>query len=69
MTLSYDFHVLIIEPESGSFMYANPLPDRKVLDEIVFRALGLTDQEIKALYAGLLGLTANRLRKARTFTN
>ena len=29
--------------------------------------LGLTDQEIKALYTGLLGLTANRLLKARIF--
>lgn len=61
------FHELQVDPESGSFMNANPLPDRKALDEIVFRALGLTDQEIKALYAGLLDLTAGRLRKARTF--
>jgi hypothetical protein len=63
------FHELQVDPESASFMNANPLPDRKALDEVVFRTLGLTDQEIKALYAGLLGLTANRLRKARTFTN
>jgi hypothetical protein len=63
------FHELQVDPESGSFMNANPLPDRKALDEVVFRVLGLTDQEIKALYAGLLELTANRLRKARTFTN
>ncbi len=33
----------------------------------VCRTHGLTDQEIKALYAGLLGLTANRLSKANTF--
>jgi hypothetical protein len=63
------FHELQVDPESGSFMNANPLPDRKALDEVVFRALGLTDQEIKALYAGLLELTANRLRKAKTFAN
>jgi len=62
------FHELQVDPESGSFMNANPLPDRKALDEVIFQALGLTDQEIKALYAGLLELTANRLRKARTFT-
>jgi hypothetical protein len=61
------FHELQVEPESGSFMNAIPLPDRKALDDIVFQTLGLTDQEIKALYAGLLSLTANRLRKARTF--
>ena len=63
------FHELQVDPESGSFMNANPLPDRKALDEVVFRALGLTDQEITVLYAGLLELTANRLRKARTFTD
>ncbi len=61
------FHELQVDPESGFFMNANPLPDRKALDEVVFQTLGLTDQEIKALYAGLLGLTANRLRKANTF--
>jgi hypothetical protein len=31
--------------------------------------LGLTDLEIKELYAGMLELTANRLRKAKTFVN
>jgi hypothetical protein len=45
----------------------NPLPDRKALDELVFSILGFTDAEVQALYAGLLELTANRLRKARTF--
>ncbi len=63
------FHELQVDPESSSFMNANPLPDRKALDEIVFRALGLNDQEIKAMYAGLLELTANRIRKAKTFSN
>lgn len=61
------FHELQVDRESDSFMNANPLPDRKALDDIVFHALGLTDQEIKALYTGLLELTANRLRKAKTF--
>jgi len=63
------FRELQVDPKAGSFMNANPLPDRKALDEVVFRALGLTDQEVRALYAGLLELTANRLRKARTFKN
>ncbi|PKN80004.1 MAG: hypothetical protein CVU48_03650 [Candidatus Cloacimonetes bacterium HGW-Cloacimonetes-1] len=63
------FHELQVDPESSSFMNANPLPDRKALDDVVFAALGLTEPEIKALYAGLLELTANRLRKARTFDN
>ena len=62
------FQELQVDPESGSFMNANPLPDRKALDEIVFNALGFTQQETQALYAGLLELTANRLRKARTFS-
>lgn len=63
------FQELQVDPDSGSFMNAPPLPDRKALDDVVFQALGLTDQEIKALYAGLLELTANRLKKANTFTN
>jgi hypothetical protein len=63
------FRELQVDPKAGSFMNANPLPDRKALDEVVFRALGLTDLEIKELYAGMLELTANRLRKAKTFVN
>lgn len=61
------FEELQVDPETGNFMDAHPLPDRKAIDEVVFQALGLTAKEIKELYAGLLELTANRLRKARTF--
>lgn len=56
-----------IDAKSGSYSNANPLPDRKALDELVFKILGFTDEEVQALYTGLLELTANRLRKARTF--
>lgn len=61
------FHELQVDPESGSFMNATPLQDRKALDELVFQALGLADYEIRAIYAGMLELTANRLRKAKSF--
>ncbi|MDD2261951.1 MAG: Eco57I restriction-modification methylase domain-containing protein [Clostridia bacterium] len=61
------FDELQVDQNSGHFNNANPLQDRKALDEVVFKALGLTDSEIEALYAGLLELTANRLRKANTF--
>jgi len=61
------FKELQVDPSADNFNDANPLPDRKALDEVVFKALGLTDSEVKALYAGLLELTANRLRKAKTF--
>lgn len=63
------FQELQVDPETDSFMNANPLADRKALDEVVFKALGLNHQEIRALYAGLLKLTSNRLKKAKTFTN
>ncbi len=63
------FHELQVDLNSGDFSNANPLPDRKAIDDIVSKALDLNDQEVKALYEGLLELTANRLRKARTFTN
>ncbi len=46
----------------------NSLSDRKALDEIVFKAIGVTGQDVEALYAGLIDLTANRLRIANTFT-
>lgn len=61
------FKELQVDPETGNFENARPLPDRKAIDDVVFQALGLTEEEIKALYAGLLELTANRLRKASTF--
>jgi hypothetical protein len=61
------FAELQVDEKSGSYSNANPLPDRKALDELVFSILGFTDVEVQALYIGLLELTANRLRKARTF--
>lgn len=65
----YYYDELQVDPETDSFMNANPLADRKALDEVVFKALGLNHQEIRTLYAGLLKLTSNRLKKAKTFTN
>jgi hypothetical protein len=43
----------------------NPLPDRKALDDIVFDALGLTDQERKEVYWAVAELVKNRLEKAK----
>lgn len=62
------FEELQVDPESSSFLHANPLPDRKALDEVVFKALGLSGHQINELYAGLLELTANRINKAKTFS-
>ena len=44
----------------------NPLPDRKVLDDIVFDALGLTEEERKEVYYAVAELVQNRLKKARS---
>lgn len=44
----------------------NPLPDRKALDDIVFDALGLTDEERKEVYWAVAELVKNRLEKARS---
>ncbi|MEM3484368.1 MAG: DNA methyltransferase [Candidatus Bathyarchaeia archaeon] len=44
----------------------NPLPDRKALDDIVFDALGLTDEERKQVYWAVAELVKNRLEKARS---
>ncbi len=44
----------------------NPLPDRKALDDIVFDALGLTEQERKEVYWAVAELVKNRLDKARS---
>lgn len=43
----------------------NPLPDRKALDDIVFNALGLTDEERKEVYWAVAELVKNRLEKAK----
>lgn len=61
------FDELQVSADSIDFSNINPLPDRKALDDIIFDALGFTEKEKKELYAGLLELTANRLKKARTF--
>jgi hypothetical protein len=44
----------------------NPLPDRKALDDIVFDALGLTEEERKELYWAVAELVQNRLKKAKS---
>ena len=44
----------------------NPLPDRKALDDIVFDALGLTEEERKEVYFAVAELVKNRLEKARS---
>ncbi|MCD6489222.1 MAG: hypothetical protein J7K20_00645, partial [Thermodesulfobacterium sp.] len=44
----------------------NPLPDRKALDDIVFDALGLTEDERKEVYWSTAELVKNRLDKARS---
>ena len=44
----------------------NPLPDRKALDDIVFDALGLTEEERKEVYWAVAELVQNRLKKARS---
>ena len=44
----------------------NPLPDRKALDDIVFDALGLTEEERKEVYWATAELVKNRLDKARS---
>lgn len=43
----------------------NPLPDRKALDDIVFDALGLTEQERKEVYWAVCELVKSRLEKAK----
>ncbi len=42
------------------------LPDRKALDDIVFDALGLTEEERKEVYWAVAELAKNRLEKARS---
>ncbi|GFP35490.1 hypothetical protein HKBW3S43_01281, partial [Candidatus Hakubella thermalkaliphila] len=44
----------------------SPLPDRKALDEIVFDALNLTQEERKEVYWSVAELVKNRLEKARS---
>ncbi|MGQ9609191.1 MAG: hypothetical protein ACUVWN_07810 [bacterium] len=42
------------------------MPDRKELDDIVFDALGLTQEERKEIYLAVAELVKNRLEKARS---
>ncbi|GIV26635.1 MAG: hypothetical protein KatS3mg027_0449 [Bacteroidia bacterium] len=44
----------------------NPFPDRKELDDIVFDALGLTEEERKEVYWAVAELVKARLDKARS---
>ncbi|WP_297211605.1 MULTISPECIES: Eco57I restriction-modification methylase domain-containing protein [Thermodesulfovibrio] len=44
----------------------NPLPDRKALDDIVFDALVLTEEERKEVYWSVAELVKKRLEKARS---
>ncbi len=44
----------------------NPLPDRKALDDIVFDALGLTEEERKEVYFAVAELVKVRLEKAKS---
>ena len=41
-------------------------PDRRVLDAIIFHALGLTQGERDGVYEGVVNLVESRLRKARS---
>lgn len=44
----------------------NPLPDRKALDDIVFDALGLSEEERKEVYRAVCQLVWERISKARS---
>ena len=44
----------------------NPLSDRKVLDDVVFDALGLTEEERKDVYRAVCQLVWERIRRARS---
>ena len=44
----------------------NPLPDRKALDDTIFDALGLTEEERKEVYWSVAELVKNRLEKVRS---
>ncbi|NLK36444.1 MAG: hypothetical protein GX301_13595, partial [Gracilibacteraceae bacterium] len=58
-----------IDPESDipiSKQEPNPLPDRKALDDIVFDALGLTEEERKEVYRAVCQLVWERINRARS---
>ena len=53
-----------IHPEDVSL--DKVLPDRRALDEVVFEALGLTEEEQLEVYRAVVELVKNRLVKARS---
>jgi hypothetical protein len=58
-----------IDPESEvpiAQQEPNPLSDRKALDDIVFDALGLTEEERKEVYRAVCQLVWERISKARS---
>ena len=58
-----------IDPESEvpiAEQEPNPLPDRKALDDIVFDALNLTEEERKEVYRAVCQLVWERISKARS---
>ena len=58
-----------IDPESEvpiAEQEPNPLPDRKALDDIVFDALGLTEEERKEVYRAVCQLVWERINKAKS---
>ncbi len=58
-----------IDPESDvpiAEQEPNPLPDRKALDDVVFDALGLTEEERKEVYRAVCQLVWERISKARS---
>ena len=60
-----------IDPESDvpiAKQEPKPLPDRKAIDDIVFDALGLTEEERKEVYRAVCQLVWERISKARSVT-
>ena len=58
-----------IDPESETPIEEQepkPLPDRKELDDIVFDAIGLTEEERKDVYRAVCRLVWNRISKAKS---
>ena len=58
-----------IDPKSDipiSEQEPNPLPDRKALDDVVFDALGLTEEERNDVYRAVCQLVWNRISKAKS---
>lgn len=58
-----------IDPESDipiSEQEPNPLPDRKALDDAVFDAIGLDEEERKEVYRAVCQLVWNRVSKAKS---